>query len=190
MVSCSGNEKQKARPVEMDLDFKSEKILVNLDYPEYEDTIVRNIMSGLGLCDIPVATDKKDSLKNPPCDHKIFRVFKNHSVNWQEGFIVEARAGVYSPEFRVLSVAKIDGVYKVTNDYAGELLEMRTTPEGKFDLIIRYKDGVIGTVAIYHEWKTNHYEPSTVVELNDHFVKQEKMDSLNKIYIDNFIWGF
>lgn len=186
--SCTSEEKKNVIPVDT---FASEKILIDLSYPEYPDTVVVSIMSGVGLCDIILDPSKPDSLKNPLCGHDRFRVFMNHrSGNWNEGFLVEAKANVYSPDFRVLNIAKIDGVFKVTNDFAGELLELRTTPSGKYDMIIRYKDGVVGTVAIYHEWRKNHYEPTTVVELNDHFVKEDKMDSLNKVYIDNFSWGF
>ncbi|HRE74397.1 MAG TPA: hypothetical protein PK798_15620 [Flavobacteriales bacterium] len=188
LFSCS-SEKKKANPVEVS-DFISEKILIDLSYPPYQDTVIPQIMARLGLCELE-GYSPLDTNKRAPCSHELFRVFMNHgNANWQDGFLVEVRPGVYSPEFRLLSIARVEGVYKVTNDYAGELLEMRTTPEGMYDLIIRYVDGVVGTVAIFHEWRTNHYEPITVVELNDHFVKEEKMDSLNSVYIGNFSWGF
>lgn len=187
-ISCGGGKKEHLIPVET---FKVEKILIDLSTPPYPDSSVTSIMSGVGLCDIELSTSKNDTLKLPLCDPKTFRVFMNRKDGiWKNGFLVEVKAGVYSHEYRVINIGVINERLKVTNDYAGELLEMRTTPSGYYDLIIRYQDGVVGTVAMLHQWKENHYEPVKVVELNDHFVKPEHQDSINKVYLNNFVWGF
>ncbi len=181
----------KNEPKEKENEFSPEKILIPLSYPPFEDSVIGSILQEVGLCLNSSDTAKADSLQVPPCRHDWFRVFRNRKDRpWADGFVVEVKEGIYSHTPRVLHLIRTEGKYRVTNDYRGELLEMRTTPEGNYDLIIRYPEPEIGTVAILHEWKVNHYEPVTVIEINDHFVKEEKMDSLNRLYIDHFAWGF
>lgn len=165
--------------------------MIDLNYNPYSDSVVIDIMSNVGLCFLEPDTTLPDSLQQLPCDYRLFRVFLNHDdQNWENGFLVELRAGVITESFRLLNISKIGEKYGVTNEYMGELLEMRTTENGNYELLIRYKDEEVGTVAILHQWKVNHYEPVSVEEINDHFVKADKKDSLNAIYVANFSWGF
>lgn len=171
--------------------FVSKKIMIDLNFNPYSDSVVIDVMSDVGLCFLSPDTTLPDSIQQLPCDYRIFRVFMNHANNnWKDGFLVELKGGIITESYRILNISLIDGKYAVTNEYFGELLEMRTTESGNYAMIIRYVDREIGTVAILHEWNKNHYEPISVEEVNDHFVKAEKKDSLNELYIKNFVWGF
>lgn len=193
LIACGGGENTLQTTEQATIpDFKSEKILIDLKFPKYQDSVVMDIMADVGLCYFEPDTTLPDSVRQLPCDYRVFRVFMNHADNhWEDGFLVELRGGIITETFRVLNISKIDNKYAVTNEMTGELLEMRTTPGGNYDLVIRYKEeNVSGTIALLHQWKLNHYEPVEVLEINDHFVKKEKQDSLNKIYVDHFHWGF
>lgn len=190
-ASCSGEEKKK--PVSSSgVPFKSEKILIDTTFPPFESDSISLVLEQIGVCLATADTTLPDSIQLPLCRHDWFRIFRNtKNPSWRAGFILEIKEGIYSHVPQVINVVPAgNGKFKVTNSYKGELLEMRTTPGGCFDLIIRYIDSAIGTLAILHEWNNNKYIPVTVVEINDRFVKEEKMDSLNNIYIDNFVWGY
>jgi len=188
LMSCGSKEIEKS--VE-EPPFQSEKILIDTIFPLYEDDSVKIIMDQIGVCLNSTDTTLADTLKMPICRHDWFRVFKNtNNPSWKNGFLIEIKEGIYSHVPQVINVVPANGKFKVTNSYKGALLEMRTTPSGCYDLIIRYIDSAVGTIAILHVWENNKYVPATVVEVNDHFVKEEKMDSLNAIYIDEFVWGY
>jgi hypothetical protein len=187
LYSCTGKKRQELHEPNPLPEFIMEKLLIDLTYPPFEDTVITVIMEGLGLCGGDSVS--ADSTR-PPCSHELFRVFQNGlDKPWNAGFLIEVKKGIYSETYRVLHIAYVEKKYRVTNDYTGELLEMHTTPSGNYDMVIRYPLGE-GTIAILHQWNIDHYEPVTVLEINDHFVKPEKVDSLDRIYIDHFAWGF
>ena len=189
LTACGGKKSDKK--VTEEIPFKSEKILIDTLFPPYEDPSVTDVLEEIGMCVNAADTTLPDSLQMPLCKHEWFRIFKNtNDSSWKKGFIVEIKEGIYSHVPQVVNVVPQNGKWKVSNSYKGALLEMRTTPSGCFDLIIRYIDSAVGTVAILHVWEKNKYVPVTVVEINDRFVKEEKMDSLNAIYIDEFVWGY
>jgi hypothetical protein len=185
-LSCNNSENNK----NTDIKFESRKILIDLSYPPYTDTIVKNIMHEIKLCLNSNNKHLSDSLNMPFCDHKLFRVFDNTGKGFDEGFLVEVKEGVYSHTPQVINIVYRNGKYIITNNLKGELLEMRTTPSGCYDILVRYIDKQVGTITIIHIWNGYEYEPLEVLEINDHFVKDSKKDSLYDVYISNFVWGY
>lgn len=186
LISCGSSEDDKTKAIK----FESRKILVDLSYPPYTDSIVKDIMHEIKLCLNTTDKHLADSLNMPFCDYKLFRVFDNTGKGFDEGFLVEVKEGVYSHTPQVINIVYRNGKYVVTNSLKGELIEMRTTPSGCYDILVRYLDKEVGTVTIIHIWNGKEYEPVEVLEINDHFVKDSKKDSLYEVYITNFVWGY
>lgn len=186
LITC-GQEQEKK--VKQEPDFKSEVILIDDQSVSYPNDTVAMVMEKAGMCKCDTAEARKTHFA--PCDPNLFRYFQNHTGAIQEGFLVEVRPLIFGKSYRVINVVRDEeGAYKISNDCAGQLLEMRTTAKGRYDLVIRYIDLEVGTVAILHKWKNYHYEPSEVLEINDHYVKPEAKDSLYQVYIKHFPWGF
>jgi hypothetical protein len=185
IVSCS-SERDKADETS---GFKSESILVDdTEFPFQHDSIPA-ILERVKLCKIMDSVTQDTTV--PPCDHRLFRYFANHNEPVKEGFVVEIKPKVWSKWYLIVVIAKnVDGEYYKSNALHGQLLELRTTEKGPYDLIMRYVDVEVGTIAILHKWNKTKYDPIEVVEINDHYVKEDKKDSLNNVYLKNFVWGY
>lgn len=169
--------------------FVSQSILIDDSEKPFPHDSIALILEQTGLCKI------MDSLSNdttmPPCDFRLFRYFANQVHPYKNGFLVEIKPEIWSPFFLIVNIAKNkSGEYYKSNAFHGQLLEMKTNERGLHDLIIRYIDTDVGTIAIRHQWRKTKYDPMEVVEINDHFVKPEKKDSLYNIYIKDFVWGY
>lgn len=186
--SC-GSDTEKSKTDENDTaTYKVESILVDDTEFEFQQDSIALILEKVGLCKT-IDSLVTDSM--PPCDYKLFRYFANQQEPVQNGFLVEIKPKVWSPFFLVVNIAKNQqGDYYKSNAYHGQLLEMRTTKDGPYELIIRYIDADVGTIAVLHKWNKTKYDPVEVLEINDHFVKPDKKDSLNDVYLKNFVWGF
>lgn len=185
IFSCGSEEKTPEKK------FVSESIMVdNTEIPYQYDSIAM-ILQAVGLCDIERDSTLPDSMQRPPCDYKLFRYFANNSEAFKKGFLLEIKPKVWSPYFLVVNIGvNKDGDFYKSNAFHGQLLEMRTTPKGNYDLVIRYLDTDVGTIAVLHKWNKTKYDPVDVIEINDRFVKPEKKDSLNDLYLKNFVWGY
>lgn len=182
--STGKKENAEAKPA-----FVSESILIDDSKIPYQYDSIPAILEKVNLCKI------MDSLKVdtilPPCDYRLFRYFANNADMVKNGFLVEVKPKVWSEFFLVVNIARnADGEFYKSNAFHGQLLELRTTETGNYDMIIRYIDADVGTVAILHKWNKTKYDPVEVVEINDHFIKPEKKDSLNDVYLKNFVWGY
>jgi hypothetical protein len=186
LFSCGEGEKK-----EPERKFVSESILIdNAEIPYQYDSIPL-ILEKVGLCSTVLDSLKPDSLKRPPCDYKLFRYFANNPEPFKRGFLVEVKPRIWSPYYLVVNIAvNQDGDFYKSNAFHGQLIELRTTPSGNYDMIIRYIDTEVGTVAVLHKWNKTKYDPVEVVEINDRYVKPEKKDSLNEVYLKNFVWGY
>lgn len=165
--------------------FVSTRTLIDTLYPEI-DSKALEIMDKMQIC-----TLSDTVLKLPPCSADLFRVFQYRTdKDWEDGFIVEMVAGLYgSPVRQVVIIENYFGKYRIVNQYLGELIEMRTTPDGYNDLLIGYQDPDIGLVTIRHEWQGQKYDVVDVEEINNHFVKPEMKDSINAIFLPAFAGG-
>lgn len=184
MVSCGSEHKEPEKK------FVSESILVDDAAIPFQYDSIPLILEKVGLCDNGDSI-KNDTIKRPPCEYKWFRYFANNTEPFKKGFLVEIKPQVWSPYYLVVNIAvNKDGDFYKSNAFHGQLLELRTTPSGHYDMIIRYVDTEVGTVAVLHQWNKTKYDPVEVVEINDRFVKPEKKDSLNEVYLKNFVWGY
>lgn len=194
ILSCGDDKKnepsentEKNNPV----DFSADTIYISDTYPNFPSVKIGSILDSLNFCSIIPDKTIPDSLQLYPCTAELFGIFPNNEkLDYENGFLFEARQGVWAKSSRVFNVAKVDGIWLVTNDMKGQLLYMIPVENSNHNLVLRYYDSKIGTVAIEHKWKGKMYQPANVVMLNDLPVKKEFQDSLNHIYIDNFIWGY
>lgn len=186
VIASCGTKKQEAEEVPA---FKSESILVDDSQFPFQHDSIPLILEKVKLCKIMDSLTQDTTI--PPCDYRLFRYFSNHTDPVSDGFLVEVKPKVWSKFFLVVAIAKNkDGEYYKSNAFHGQLLELRTTPSGPYDMIIRYVDVEVGTIAILHKWNKTKYDPVEVLEINDHFVKEDKKDSLNNVYLKNFVWGY
>lgn len=159
-------------------------------YPVFPSQEIITVLDSMRFCGTKPEPGVPDSLQLYPCTNELFGVFNNSSKDWQNGFLLEAMQGVWAKSSRVFNIEKVDGIYLVTNDFKGQLLYMVPRENTKHDIVLRYYDSEVGTVAIEHRWKGKSYKPVNVIMLNDYPVKKEFQDSLNHVYLDNFVWGY
>ncbi len=183
--SCREAKKEKAELKK----FVSEKIMVDDQVIPYQYDSIAKIIENVGLCKIPDSTDSDTAL--PPCDYRLLRYFATSNEPYKNGFLLEIKPRVWSNFFLVVNIAlNSSGDFYKSNAFHGQLLELRTTEKGPYDLVIRYIDAEVGTVAILHKWNKTKYDPVEVLEINDRFIKPEKKDSLNNVYLKDFVWGY
>lgn len=191
-MSCSQNESsttEKNQDEIIENPKIGDTIYITDKYPEVP-VAVQKIMDSLKFCELLVDTSLPDSLQMYPCSSQYFGIFNNSSANWEKGFLMEAAQGVWAKSSRVFNIEKIDGTYMVTNDLKGQLLMMIPKENTKNDLIIRYYDSQVGTISVLHQWLGKNYKPVNVIMINDYPIKKEFQDSLNNVYLSNFIWGY
>lgn len=166
-------------------------IYLSDNYPEFPSQKVSYILDSMQFCDLKPDESLPDSLQLYPCTADFFGVFPNNDqYNPEKGFLMEARQGVWAKSSRVFNLEKVDGVFLVTNDLKGQLLYMIPNKNGKHDIVLRYYDSQVGTIAVEHKFSGKSYKPVNVIMLNDYPVKKEFQDSLNHVYLDNFVWGY
>jgi len=181
LSSCEDKAKELAVTV-----FPSDTLVIGNDYPEINSDLVLKIMEELEFCTL---NDTITSL--PPCTNRYFRIFSaGPNVSWQDGFLLEMRAGLFNtPVKQLIVIKKGFNKYNIINQYFGFLIEQRTTVSGYNDLLMGYEDKEIGIVAIKHTWDGKRYSPVDVEEINGYYVKEELKDSINHLFIDNFYAG-
>ena len=187
ILNSCGSKKQKEK--EAVVGFKSESILIDdTEFPFQNDSIAI-LLEKVKLCKLMDSITQDTTV--PPCDYRLFRYFANHNDPIKDGFVVEIKPKVWSKWYLIVVISKNkDGDFYKSNAFHGQLLELRTTEKGPYDLIIRYVDVEVGTIAILHKWNKTKYDPVEVLEINDHYVKDDKKDSLNKVYLKDFVWGY
>lgn len=194
IFGCGDDKKSESSQnteVKKPVDFSADTIYISDTYPDFPSGEISSVLDSLNFCSIIPDQTVPDSLQLYPCSSELFGIFPNNEkLDYANGFLFEARQGVWAKSSRVFNLAKVDGIWMVTNDMKGQLLYMIPEENSNHTLVLRYYDSQIGTVAIEHRWKGKMYQPSNVVMLNDLPVKKEFQDSLNHIYIDNFIWGY
>ena len=173
--------------------FESETIFVTGTYPEFESEVVPKTLEELGLC------TTVDSLIGKPksiCSSNLFRVFPlDTNANFGDGFILDTRIGALAetPSKALLVFVKIGDRLQLMNFLKGKILEFRTTQQAHRNIVMSYRDSrVAGNVNILHQWNPGKkaYLPVEVLEINNHFVKEEYKDSLNEAYLTEFAWGY
>ena len=202
IISCHNREENEAiesdspnKDIEkVDYSFKSQSILFDNKFPVLTDSSFLDILHELNLCEL--SRDTAFYRGKPFCTSNLFRFFKyNQSRSLKDNLLIDTRAATLpNTTTKVLIVAaKTKSEYKVINFYHGKLVEMRTTTSGYNDLVIKYRDPRVGQfITIRHEWdkKIGAYMAKDVEEIQDHFVKPEYKDSLNKHYLTEFAWGY
>jgi len=175
-------------------------ILINTHFPELGkrkpikpiNEKYSKILAKFGIC--YQMTDKEEPLLDRlPCGETFFKVVDASEHQTDSLIAIVVRPGIKSNGYRLMVLAnKSEEGFKLINEYKGELLEMRTQPGKNHQLLIRYVDSSIGTVGVLHQWdlKQQKYIPKEVQEINDYFVKEEVKDSLNSIYLTDFVWGY
>jgi hypothetical protein len=200
-ASCNNNQEQQTTAGEterkvnqpINQDFVADTIFLTDEFGDFESPFIQEGLAELLICDVYVDTVEKLVL---PCDPRFFRAFPlKPNGNYADGFIVDVKPGVIpgSTTRRFFTIVKNREKWRLTNDLKGTLLELRTTPTGNWDLVIRYTHEKTQTkVAVLHRFNENEraFLPETVTEINDRFINTDFKDSLNKVYLTNFIWGF
>lgn len=186
------NESEPVSELQDDAVFKPDTVLLDDRFDAFPNEAVPKVLRELKICDVYVDTAEKLVL---PCDHNLFRAFRlQDGMSFQEGFIVDVKPGVIpGTNTRRCFVVRYTGQrYRIVNDLKGSLLEFHTTQSGYPDMVLRYLDSRVGKVTVMHRWSDTHgaYLPSAVTELNNRFVKPEFVDSLNKVYLTDFVWGY
>lgn len=168
----------------------SDTIYIGETYPVFPSDELITVLDSMRFCGTKAEPGIPDSLQLYPCTPELFGVFNNTSKDWKNGFLLEAMQGIWAKSSRVFNVELVDGIYLVTNDFKGQLLYLVPRKGTKHDIVLRYYDSQVGTVAIEHQWKGKSYKPVNVIMLNDYPIKKEFQDSLNHVYLDNFVWGY
>ena len=185
LYGCNSENKTKEN---VKPEFISQSIMIDDAEIPFQYDSIAILLNKLGLCSL-IDSVKKDTL--PPCDYHLFRYFANNEEPLKKGFLVEIKPRIWSQFFLVANIAVNEsGEYYKSNAFHGQLLELKTTKSGPYDMIIRYLDAEVGTVAILHKWNKTKYDPIEVLEINDHFIKPEKKDSINQVYLKDFVWGY
>ncbi|HLP11209.1 MAG TPA: hypothetical protein VK177_04695 [Flavobacteriales bacterium] len=194
IVSCGPSKtEEETNPAEES--FKPETILIDDSNLPFGNDSIPLVLEQVKLCKMMDSVTQDTTV--PPCDYRLMRYFANHREPVRDGFLVEIKPNVWSKWFLVVAIARNkDGEYYKSNAFHGQLMELRTTKSGPYDMIIRYVDaevgttGKAGTVAILHKWNKTKYDPVEVMEINDYYVKPEYKDSLNEVYLKEFVWGY
>ena len=197
VFSCRQSEKKEAQPgvvVEhtdtLTTELKDTLMILEKDEVYTNDSIPL-IMEQTGLC--VCDTNKVNQEKGIwPCMYYLFRYFANSAQPVKNGFLVEIKPGIFGETYLLVNIALDDstGKYKVTNQYIGQLLELHTKNKEKYDMVVRYPAAEKNTITFLHKWNGKKYEPVEVLEINDYIIKKEKRDSLNNIYLKDFVWGY
>lgn len=186
MAACGSKKEKDSKNVS---DFKSESILIDDTQFPFQHDSIPIVLEKVKLCKMMDSITQDTTV--PPCDYRLFRYFANHTAPINDGFVVEIKPNVWSKWYLLVVISKNkNGEYYKSNAFHGQLLELKTTKTGPYEMIIRYVDIEVGTIAILHKWNKTKYDPVEVVEINDHFVKPEHTDSLNNVYLKNFVWGY
>lgn len=185
---ADGTEEESDKP-EPKTEEKGDVLYVSKDYQPFPDPVIKKVIQQLGLC-----AENDTSGTKSKCSYKLFRPFQyDPNMSWSEGLLLDVRPTVIpgSTTRRLLVVKKVGQNYVILNDYTGRLIEIRKNKKQPGDLVIKYRDPEVLSVTVLHQWnlKTTSYQPKKVLEINDHFVKKEALDSLNNRYIENFEWG-
>lgn len=168
--------------------FIPDTILVPVQFELFTDARIPSILDEAGLCrNIP-----KDSIKDsinmfdPPCMANFYRVFKfNESKDLNEIFGVTIASGVHDfPIRRTILMVKENKKWVLMNRFVGDLVEMRTSPTGYHDLIIRHPDLEAGSFAIRYVYKEGKYLPKIAEEVDDKLIKKSLRDSLTPVIVE------
>lgn len=171
--------------------YKKGRVLMDTKtFPGFQDPQIKKIMAGMYMCRLSKDTIKSDSISLPPCSPKLYRAFHfKKGAAWKEGFIVEVKSSVYSYTRMVIVIRKVNGKYTAVNQFAGKLVELTLGEDQYYSMLIAYVDGQVGSITIRHKFDGNKYNPVSVEEINNHYVKEKHKDSLYNEYIKNFDWG-
>ncbi len=190
-LSCKNSATKPGTKNSNQEEFIQDTVFVDNTFPPYKTDSIPKILEDLGLC--YYLSGKEEGIIKDTCHHELFRIFPlqpKHSFT--EGFLLESRDPALNKGNirRAIVVVNNNGFYEIVNDYFGAPLEFRTTKHGNYEIVMKYWLDADNTITILHSWsKKGYYMPKTVLEINDRFVKKDKVDSLNKVYIDNFLWG-
>jgi len=115
-------------------------------------------------------------------------------ANFGDGFLLDVRRGALreSNSKSLIVISNHGGKYKIVNFFKGKLLERRTTRSGKYDLLMEYRAEGLTKIAVKHVWNSSSmaYIPVDVEEINAHYIKEALKDSINEIYLKQFVWGY
>jgi hypothetical protein len=168
-------------------------IFLTDEFGPFQDALIQKALAELLICDVYVDTVEKLIL---PCRPDLFRAFQlGPEIPFKDGMIVDVKPGVIpgSTTRKFYTIIKGKNGWVTTNDLRGSLLEMRKTNTPYYDLIIRYANPKAdGTVAVLHRWneKEKAFLPLNVAEINNRIINPEFQDSLNQVYLKDFVWGY
>lgn len=169
--------------------FVSESILLEPNnFPSnYNDTILRMLEEG------EICSPDSNDLQKYYCNPQYFRVFRlGKKIPYSNGLICESRSLMFNGgASKNVLVIKVNDNAKAEriDHFLGKLIELRTTPEGYYDLVMSYRDSQIGNVTVLHHFEDGYFKPVEVLELQDFVVKEAYKDSLFEVYLKDFRWG-
>lgn len=186
------NSKEASEPFESTEVYDADTIIVDNEFPPFASEVIPEALDALGFCTLNDSL-VSDSLSY--CSSSIFRVFPlNTEGNFQDGFLLDTRIGALkgSNSKALIVVVNTNGKYEIQNFLKGKILERRTSRSGYYDILMQYRAEGLNKVAIKHVWnnKSLSFVPKQVEELNNYFIKAEAQDSINQVYLNNFVWGY
>jgi hypothetical protein len=183
LISCKGEGEKGTEKT-----FVSDTIQMPLEFSPFNDDNIPKILEEANLCkDIPKdSLSKEINMFDPPCMANFYRVFKiNESKEMNQVMGVVIASGVHDfPLRRTLLLVKEGGKWVMMNRFVGDVVEMRTTPSGYHDLLIRHRDNEAGSFAVKYVYKEGKYHPELAEEAGDARIKKEYIDSLTPLIID------
>lgn len=162
------------------------------------------LMSKAEIEGLPICSSSENGVWPPPCNASGFSAWPlNNKKDFSEGAIIEIHPkfklkeddiNQITPRILVLK-ATASGTVNVTNDHRGMLVDIIVRDDGAYNIMLDHwaltMDGEMldeNRFGILHEWTGNKFIPLTVVDVGGDYVLDAVRDSIDNIYITNFLW--
>lgn len=190
LTSCGTDEETNDnQPVETSSEIIGIETLFN--EKEFPDPVHLELLKELKICN----TAQKDTSNylDPACSPSFFKFFQlNENIPIKNAFMLQIKSKVGGIKLRRLIVfVREKGVLVKVNGFVANLIGLRPTPSGHYDLILRFNDNVEGDIIFYNtifKWdgKKYVYDCTETIEGTDQSgpwrqrIKEEFKDSVSK----------
>lgn len=167
--------------------FVSDTIVIRnyFDDKAFKHDTMLALLKELDICNPD--TKAPFNLHKPPCEPKYYKFYRyNKKLAWHDAFALEIRAGVDNfPLRRLMIFKRMNGKLVKLNGFAGNLVEMHTTPSGYNNLMVLFRDTEAGSFVLKYCWdkKNQLYKYKSVEAIMGYLVKPELKDSISEVVI-------
>lgn len=158
---------------------------------EFPDPSHLELLKELKICDV-AQKDTSDYL-NPACSPFFFKFFQsNKNTPIKNAFLLQIKSKVGGIKLRRLLIfVRENGTLVKVNGFVANLIGLRPTASGQYDLILRFNDNVEGDIIFYNtifKWDGQKYiyDCTETIEGTDQSgpwrqrIKEEFKDSVSK----------